>query len=163
ERFLTEAREYLDQAVYISDGCLGLSGAAELYLNRQARIVASTRITGNWGGELMRGVRAFKYRMPLGDALRPSLRDLVADVATAFDATADWNPLSYTLFRQLPHQGYGRYAVERSQVMMRSPFLARDVVKTLYQRPAIARSSVDTVLAVLERRPGLIGIPTDTG
>ena len=163
EPFLIDARGYLDQAVYISDGCLGLPGAAELYLNRQARIVAPTRITGNWGGELMRGVRAFKYRAPTGNFLRPSVRDLVADVSTAFDATVDRNQLSYTLFRQLPHQGYGRYAVERSQVVMRSPFLMKDVVKSLYQAPPIVRSSLDTVSAVLKRRPGLIDIPTDTG
>jgi asparagine synthase (glutamine-hydrolysing) len=163
EPFLEDAREHLDQAVYISDGCLGLPGAAELYLNRQARMVAPTRITGNWGGELMRGVRAFKYRQPTGDFLQPALRSLLSGVSSTFDATADWNPLSYTLFRQLPHQGYGRYAVERSQVMMRSPFLSRDVVKSLYQAPATARSSVDTVLAVLSRCPGLIEIPTDLG
>jgi asparagine synthase (glutamine-hydrolysing) len=163
EPFLIEAREYLDQAVNISDGCLGLPGASELYLNRQARLVAPTRITGNWGGELMRGVRAFKFRVPAGDFLRPSLRDLIADVGTTFDATAGWNPLSYTLFRQLPHQGYGRYAVERSQVVMRSPFLFKDVVRSLYQAPPLARSSVDTVLTILSRRPGLIDIPTDIG
>jgi asparagine synthase (glutamine-hydrolysing) len=163
EGFLADAREHLNQAIYISDGCLGLPGAAELYLNRQARFVAPSRITGNWGGELMRGVRAFKYRVPTGGFLRPSVCDLVADVGAAFNATSHWNPLSYTLFRQVPHQGYGRYAVERSQVVMRSPFLMKNVVQSLYQRPPIERSSLDTVSAVLTRRPGLIDIPTDTG
>jgi asparagine synthase (glutamine-hydrolysing) len=53
--------------------------------------------------------------------------------------------------------------VERSQVQLRSPFLANEVVKALYQAPDGARSSVEIVLKVLSRMPDLISVPTDTG
>lgn len=162
-RFLASVDEHLRDAVSASDGYLGLAGSAELYLNRLARQVAPARVTGNWGGELMRGVRAFKFRTPKGDFIHSSIRGLMGDVARTFAETDDWNPLSYTLFHQLPHQGFGRYAVERSQVQMRSPFLANNVVRALYQAPATTRSSIDVVSRVLMRRPALISIPTDTG
>jgi asparagine synthase (glutamine-hydrolysing) len=161
--FLGGIDEYFRRAVAASDGYLGLAGSAELYLNRLASRVAPARVTGNWGGELMRGVRAFKFRVPKGDFILPPLRDAMTEAAQTFAQPGEWNPLSYTLFHQMPHQGFGRYAVERSQVQMRSPFLANDVVKVLYQSTAATRSSIEVVLNVLSRRPGLISLPTDTG
>jgi asparagine synthase (glutamine-hydrolysing) len=161
--FLSGIREHFERAVYVSDGYLGLAGSAELYLNRLAKQVAPARVTGNWGGELMRGVRAFKFREPKGDFIRSLIRDLLPDVAETFARTSDCHPLTFTLFHQMPHQGFGRYAVERSQVQMRSPFLANDVVKALYQSSAATRSSMDVVLKVLAQQPGLINVPTDSG
>jgi asparagine synthase (glutamine-hydrolysing) len=161
--FLTGIHEHFQRASYVSDGYLGLAGSAELYLNRLARQVAPARVTGNWGGELMRGVRAFKFREPKGDFIRAPIRELLPEVAETFARTSDCHPLTYTLFHQMPHQGFGRYAVERSQLQMRSPFLANNVVKALYQSSAAMRSSIEVVLKVLARRPGLIAVPTDTG
>jgi asparagine synthase (glutamine-hydrolysing) len=161
--FLTDIDEHFRKAVYASDGYLGLTGSSELYLNALARQVAPARITGNWGGELMRGVRAFKSRMPKGDILQAPVRDNLAEVAAAFGEPAEWNSLSFTLFRQMPYQGFGRYAVERSQVTMRAPFLANNVVKALYQAPPATRASLELVQKVLARRPGLIAVPTDLG
>ena len=161
--FLDQIDDYFHRAVYASDGYIGLPGSAELYLNGLARRVAPVRVTGNWGGELMRGVRAFKLREPKGGFTGSAIRQLLPEVAQTFARTSDWPPLSYTLFQQMPHQAYGRYAVERSQVQMRSPFLANGVVKALYQAPASARSSIELVRMVLARCPALIAVPTDTG
>jgi len=163
KNFLTGIGADFERAVYTSDGYLGLAGSAELYLNRLAKQVAPARVTGNWGGELMRGVRAFKFRAPKGEFLRSPIRELLPEVAETFAKTIVGHPLSYTLFHQMPHQGFGRYAIERSQVRMRSPFLANSVVKALYQSSAATRASMAVVLKVLSRRPALIGVPTDTG
>lgn len=160
--FLSRAGETLDQSVYMSDGYLGLSGAAELYVNRAARLMAPARMTGNWGGELMRGVRAFKYVMPKGNFIAPDLSKQVTASAAAFSTTSS-NPLSAALFQQMPFQGYGRYAIERSQVLMRSPFLADEVVRWLYRAPAEVRASAAGAAAVIGHRPDLLTIPTDLG
>jgi len=161
--FLNQFGDCLRQAVYVSDGYIGFSGAAELYVNRLARAIAPARVTGNWGGELMRTVRAFKHRIPRGNFLEPPLQELVREAGQTFAQATNEHPLSFTLLQQLPHQGYGRYAVERSQVIVRSPFLANDVVEALYQAPASARGSVDAVLKILQSRPVLAAISTDTG
>lgn len=158
--FVRAVPQHLDDAVYISDGYLGLSGAAELYVNRQAREIAPARMTGNWGGELMRGVRAFKYIMPKGEFLSPGLTTTIRESAAAFSTTS-WHPLSAALFQQIPCQGYGRYAIERSQMVMRSPFLADDVVTWLYRAPATVRACAAP--AIIGRSPRLLAIPTDVG
>ncbi len=160
--FLSSTRQCLERSVYISDGYLGLSGAAEVYLNQKARAIAPARITGNWGGELMRGVRSFKYATPTGGFISTELAARIADSAVAFPAPSR-SPLSAALFQQMPFQGYGRYAIERSQVFMRSPFLADEVVKWLYRANPSARESSTCATSVIGRRPELLRIPTDAG
>ncbi len=160
--FLSRIRETFDESVYASDGYLGLSGAAELYVNRQARSLAPVRMTGNWGGELMRGVRAFKFNRPRGGFIRPDLDEQMAVSAREF-ARTDKHPISTALFDQIPYQGYGRYAIERSQLTVRSPFLADDVVTSLYRAPSSVRASDAAAAAVVGRRPALLAIPTDQG
>jgi asparagine synthase (glutamine-hydrolysing) len=160
--FLQNAGEHLEEAVYASDGYLGLSGAAELFCNRKGRAIAAGRMTGNWGGELMRGVRAFKYALPGGDFVSPELTAHVKESAATFTPSSS-NALSAALFQQVPYQGYGRYAIERSQVRVQSPFLDPEVIRWLYRAPAATRESPATAAAVIATRPDLLSIPTDGG
>jgi asparagine synthase (glutamine-hydrolysing) len=160
--FLAGIRGTLEHSVYVADGYIGLSGAAELYLNRQARAIAPIRMTGNWGGELMRGVRAFKATVPKGGFLDPGLENVTTASATAFSRISP-NPLTAALFQQMPLQGYGRYAVERSQLVTSTPFLADDAVEWLYRAPAAVRESIESAATVIGRRPDLLSIPTDVG
>jgi asparagine synthase (glutamine-hydrolysing) len=164
-RFLSNLEKTLDRSVFISDGYIGLSGAAELYLNEQARAIAPVRVTGNWGGELLRGVRAFKFVAPRAGLLQPEVSQQIGDAAREFAATdaSISNPLSYTLFRQLPVQGYGRNAIERSQLLMRAPFLNDDVVQALYRAPGEVRRSHAASLAVIGQRRELLEPATDLG
>jgi asparagine synthase (glutamine-hydrolysing) len=160
--FLNTFSTHIESAVYISDAYLGLSAAAELYVNRAARSIAPARMTGNWGGELMRGVRAFKWVEPKGGFLST---ELVNDMHACRDelARAPQHSISAALFQQAPMQGYGRNAIERSQLVMRHPFLADDVVRWLYRSPAKRREADDTAFAVIGRRRELLDIPTDRG
>jgi asparagine synthase (glutamine-hydrolysing) len=163
QEFVTAVREYLEKAVFISDGYLGLSGAAELYLNRLARAVAATRITGNYGGELLRGFRAFQSVVPRGDFLLPEMGRRIADAVQTFRAIREIKPLTFTLFHQSP-SGYGRYAIERSQVTVRSPFLDDQISRCLHRKPDCVVGACDTSKFVIgRRRPDLLSIATDRG
>jgi asparagine synthase (glutamine-hydrolysing) len=163
QEFVAGVREFIEKAVLISDGYLGLSGAAELYLNRLARGVAPTRITGNYGGELLRGFRAFKSSIPRGDFLRPEGAESVENAMREFFQIGRIRPISFTLFYQAP-AGYGRYAIERSQVTVRSPFLDNHVTEWLYRNPGrFAGGQEASVRLIGSRRPDLLLIPTDRG
>jgi asparagine synthase (glutamine-hydrolysing) len=162
QNFIDRFDETLEQSVYISDGYIGFSGAAELYVNRHARSIAPARMTGNWGSELLRGARAFKYHPPKGNFLLPELQQRIRESARVF-SDVNANPLSAALLQQMPLQGYGRYAIERSQVVTRTPFLAPEVVDCLYRAPAAVRESRGLAAAVIGRRPELLTIPTDLG
>jgi asparagine synthase (glutamine-hydrolysing) len=160
DAFLASLGEHFDKAVMIADGGLGLSGAAELYVNTMARHVAPVRVTGNYGGELLRGIRAFKSTMPRGEFLSAMMADRVRAAIHAFSKAADVHPLSFTLFLQAP-AGFSRYALERSQVAVRSPFLDEEFVQLLYRRPVDGHDPSTHLIA--RRRPDLLRIPTDRG
>jgi asparagine synthase (glutamine-hydrolysing) len=160
--FLARFPETFEEAIYISDGYLGLSAAAELHVNRLARAIAPGRMTGNWGGELMRGVRAFKASTPKGGFITPELETCLRACAEALDSSSS-HPMSAALFQQMPFQGYGRNAIERSQLVMRHPFLADEVVEWLYRAPAAIRQSMAAASTVIGHRPELLSIPTDRG
>ena len=160
EAFLANLGEHFDKAVMIADGGLGLSGAAELYVNTLARQVAPVRVTGNYGGELLRGIRAFKSTMPRGDFLSAAAAERVRTAIHAFSKAAEVEPLSFTLFLQAP-AGFSRYALERSQVTVRSPFLDDEFVQLLYRRPVDGGDPSTHLIA--RRRPDLLAIPTDRG
>ena len=161
--FLRNFFHSLSRAVFISDGYLGFSGAAELYLNDLARKVAPYRLTGNYGGELLRGVRAFKSANPKGGFLKAELQVRVQEAIKEFDRLGGMKPESFTLFKQVP-AGYGRYAIERSQVTMLSPFLDEEVIPLIYQRPQRFTGGEDPSVRVIGLcNPALTEIPTDRG
>jgi asparagine synthase (glutamine-hydrolysing) len=163
DKFLGAPGEYLEKAVFVSDGLLGLSGAAELYLNGLAKTVAPIRITGNYGGELLRGNRAFKCVEPKGAFLSTDVAKHMDGVRESFSVISRVRPLSFTLFWQAP-SGYGRYAIERSQVTVRSPFLGESFVRLLYQNPFSFDDHGEVSAALIaRRRADLLRIPTDRG
>ena len=51
---------YAERTVYLTDGCVEVSHSPDLYVNELAREIAPVRMTGNYGGEVLRRVRAFK-------------------------------------------------------------------------------------------------------
>ena len=62
--FLSQFSHYAERAVYLTDGCVDVGRAPDLYLNEKAREIAPVRMTGNYGGEILRGVCAFKAAEP---------------------------------------------------------------------------------------------------
>ena len=62
--FLSRFPHYAERAVYLTDGCIDVGRSFDLFLNERARRIAPVRMTGNYGGEVLRGVRAFKPEEP---------------------------------------------------------------------------------------------------
>jgi len=71
KEFLARFPHYAERAVYLTDGCVDMSRAPDLYLNERAREIAPVRMTGNYGGEVLRRVRTFKPVEPLPGLFRP--------------------------------------------------------------------------------------------
>ena len=55
--FFAQFPDLAAEAVRRTDGAMDVTGAAGLYLNRLARDIAPVRMTGNYGGEVLRRVR----------------------------------------------------------------------------------------------------------
>jgi asparagine synthase (glutamine-hydrolysing) len=162
--FFDEFSALAERTVYISDGAMDVSGAAELYVNRLARGIAPVRLTGNYGGEVLRGLVAFKPRSVCAGLLEPAFAGVVRAAGDTYHALAQGHRTSFIAFRQVPWHHYNRLAVEQSQLTLRSPYLDNDLVALAYQAPADLSLSKDPSLRlVADGNPALARLETDRG
>ncbi|HEU5397343.1 MAG TPA: asparagine synthase-related protein [Verrucomicrobiae bacterium] len=159
ENFATHA----DETVYVTDGCSGISGAHEIYFNRQARRLAPTRLTGNYGSEVFRGVSTFKP-IPVAPALfSRELRPRI-DSATERLARKKGDPMTFAIFKEVAWNLFGTLAAGRSQVQFRTPYLDNELVALAYQSPPhLRKSSLPAARLVKDNCKTLSAIPTDRG
>ena len=164
KEFLSRFSHYAERTVFLTDGCSDVSQAPDLYANEYARGIAPVRMTGNYGGEVLRGVRLFK-----ADAGAPVCydSDFLPNVGSARATYAELvkaRPLSFFLFRQVPWHHYGRLALEQSQLSLRSPYLDNDFVRTAFQAPGSAGIGDAVCLRLIaEGNAELQRIRTDMG
>jgi asparagine synthase (glutamine-hydrolysing) len=164
EEFLSRFSHYAERAVYLTDACASVNRSADLYVNQRARAIAPVRMTGNYGGEVMRRVVAFKAEMPAAGLFRPELVAEIAAAAETYSRLRQTNPLSFAVFRQAPWHHYGLLALEQTQVALRSPYLDNEFVRTVFQAPEAAVTGNDISLRLIaDGDPGLRQIPTDRG
>jgi asparagine synthase (glutamine-hydrolysing) len=138
-----------ERTVYYTDGCADVGCSAVLYANEHARAIAPVRMTGNYGGEVLRRVRAFKPAEPLPGLFSPSLQSHVATARQTYTGLLQSHPLSFALFKQAPWHHYGLYALEQTQLSARSPFLDNDFVKLVFRAPDSACSTNDVCLQLI--------------
>lgn len=162
--FLAEFPFLAGKTVYITDGALDVSGATELYVNRIAREIAPVRLTGNYGGEVMRGIINFRYNPHAEELLHDDWKVHARNASETYHDIRKGNPITFAVFRQAPWFNTGRLSLEQSQLTLRSPFLDNDFVSAMYQAPAEALSSKETSLSLIaDGNPQLRKIMTDRG
>jgi asparagine synthase (glutamine-hydrolysing) len=161
DAFLQQFPDYAARAIRLSDGSVDARHAANLYLNERAREIAPVRVTGLFGGEFLRGVRAFKPRVgPPG--LFPDLAASLGDARATYARISQGRALSFAMFRQAPWHHGSSLSLERSQVTMRSPFLDPAFARALFRVPDPVLESGDlTRRLIAEGNPSLAAIPTD--
>jgi len=162
--FLSQFSRYAERAVYLTDGCVDVGRAPDLYLNERAREIAPVRMTGNYGGEILRGVRAFKPVEPVAGLFCPDFLSYVHQTAETYAGVVRSHPVSVAAFKQGPWNLYGVLALEQTQLAMRSPYLDNDFVRTVFRSPALALASNEVSLRLIaDGNRALLRIPTDRG
>jgi asparagine synthase (glutamine-hydrolysing) len=143
EEFLSRFPDYAERTVYLTDGCVAVNHSPDLYVNERAAEIAPVRMTGNYGGEVLRRVRAFKPVQPLSDLFCPEFLSEIADAKKTYDGLLLGHPLSFAVFRQVPWNHYGLLALEQTQLSLRSPYLDNDFVRTVFRAPNSASVNSD--------------------
>jgi asparagine synthase (glutamine-hydrolysing) len=163
-QFLSRFAEYAEKTVYLTDGYHDACGSYELYLNRLAREIAPIRLTGDFGGEVLRGVSHFKAAPFFLGPLCPELQSLIQQGSATLAEIKRRHPLSFAVFNEAPWSMYGCFAIEQSQVTLRSPYLDNDLVGLMYCAPAnVIWSNEMTLRFIRECNPSLLRIRTDRG
>jgi asparagine synthase (glutamine-hydrolysing) len=164
KEFLAQFPHYAARAVYLTDGCVEVNRAPDLYLNELARQIAPVRMSGNYGGEVLRRVRTFKPVNPLPGLFQHEVLSSINQAKQTYIRSLNGNPTSFTVFKQSPWNHYGILALEQTQLSLRSPFLDNDIVRTVFRAPDSAlMSNDDSLRLIADGRKELLQIPTDRG
>ena len=164
QEFLARFPHYAERAVRLADGCVDVSRSPDLYLNEKAREIAPVRVTGDFGGEVLRGVCTFKS----GES-QPGLfsREVLASVQQAEETFADLrdiHPVSFAVFKQAPWDYRGVVSLEQTQVSIRTPFFDANLLSVLYRAPASALSENKASLCLIsDGNKDLLRFATDRG
>jgi len=170
QEFLSHFPRYAERSVYLSDACASVKHSPDLYANQCAARIAPVRMTGNYGGEILRRLVAFKPVEPAEGLFRPEFLDYVHSAQGTYTQLLAEPAPSFIAFRQVPWYHYGLLALEQTQLSVRSPFLDNEVVKTAFRAPDAARAKSDIfedaddcVRLIAEGNPALGRIRTDRG
>jgi asparagine synthase (glutamine-hydrolysing) len=164
DEFQARFDHYAERTVYLSDGCTDVSRSSDLYINEMARQIGPVRMTGNYGGEVLRRVRAFKPVDPPAGLFSPELSTYFHQAKNTYRGLLQGHPLSFAVFRQAPWHHYGLLALEQTQLSLRSPYLDNEFVRTVFRAPQSSLTSNDISLRLIkDGNPALSEIRTDRG
>ena len=153
-----------DDTVWLTDGSLDLCGTHEIYFSRLAGELASVRLTGNYGSEVLRSVSTFKFGSPSDSLFDRQLVSYANDESQAFAEVRAEHPVTFAAFKEVPWNLNGRFAAAQSQLVLRSPYMDNQVVSLMYQAPPNTRETNETSLRLIaDLNPNLARIGTDMG
>jgi asparagine synthase (glutamine-hydrolysing) len=164
EEFLSRFPHYAERTVHLTEGGVDVGRAPDLYINERAREIAPVRMTGNYGGEILRSVRAFKPVEPLPGLFRPELVSHVREAESTYASLRREHPVSFAAFKQGPWHHAGVLGLEETQLSLRSPYLDNDLVRAAFRAPESMRASNDLSLRLIaDGHAALRSIRTDRG
>jgi asparagine synthase (glutamine-hydrolysing) len=162
--FLKQFEALAEATVYLTDGAMDVSGTPDLYANRIAREISPVRMTGNYGSEILRRLVAFK---PMG--LNPApfdaqVRDAMRAAGERYRAEVGSDSLAFVAFKQVPWHHHSRFALERAQLTLRSPYLDNELVALAFRAPPGPAVQTPMALRVIADGNAALGaVGTDRG
>ncbi len=162
--FLEGFPHYAEQTVFLTDGCVEVKHAPDLYVSERAACIAPVRVTGNYGGEVLRQVRAFRPAAPSQGLFASTLDGAVRNAREIYSGLLAEHPLSFAVFYQAPWRQQGLLALEQTQQKIRSPFLDNKIVQAAYRAPKSSLNDDGTSLRLIaDANTKLRSIRTDRG
>ncbi len=160
--FLGDFEKYADKTIYITDGYLGVEGSSEVYVNHLARDIAPIRLTGNFGGEVLRCIRHLGISPQNKNLFSPDFDRYFQTAKTKLGTQQSNTHLSFILFKDSPWHNNNRLVSEQSQLTLRTPYMDNDLVKLLYRAPMVGNKATSLRL-VSDGNKSLASILTDRG
>jgi asparagine synthase (glutamine-hydrolysing) len=162
--FLSNFGDNAWKAVYITDGCLDICGAHEIYLNKLAREIAPIRMTGNYGSEVLRHFSQFKADIPCQNLFHADFKKYIRLAEETLNKRGYDNRISQVVFKEIPRLLWGKLFLAQSQLTLRTPYMDNDLVALMYRAPEESFEGRNaSYLLIKEGNPGLLNIATDRG
>jgi asparagine synthase (glutamine-hydrolysing) len=162
--FFSEFPFYAKKTISATDGTADICGCHEVYLNGFAREIAPVRMTGNYGGEVLRGVSTFKVNHLNKDFFHDDFNRLMRVSEAVLDNTATNSKVSFAVLKEIPWRHFGILQAAQSQVTVRTPYMDNELIALAYQAPPSELSGNELSLHILrECAPDFSRIMTDQG
>ncbi|HSL03447.1 MAG TPA: asparagine synthase-related protein, partial [Nitrospiraceae bacterium] len=164
KEFLSQFGHYAERSVYLTDGCVHVTHSPDLYVNQIAAQIAPVRMTGNYGGEVLRSTRAFKPVEPSPGLFADELQPHFLAAKQTYSSISDVHPVTFAAFRQAPWHHVGLLSLEQTQLTLRTPFLDNQILRAAYRAPISSLQGAGPCLGLIgDGNPSLLQIPTDRG
>jgi len=164
DEFLSRFPFYAERSTYITEGSVDLSRSPDLFVNENAREIAPVRIAGTYGSEILRQLAMFKPVDSMPGLFQPELLNYAERARCTYAAVRREHPVTFAAFLQSPWYHHGVLALEETHLTVRSPYLDRDFVRTVYRAPKPTAMNDDVRLRLIwDGNPTLGRIPTDRG
>jgi asparagine synthase (glutamine-hydrolysing) len=162
--FLSNFPQYAKRTLYLTDGCVDVSRSPDLYCNEVARQIAPVRMVGTFGSEIIRGAIMFKAVTPSsGNIYRKEVLSHIADAKEAYRRQMGGNRTSAVAFRQTAAHQFGIQRLEQSQLIVRTPYLDNEVVRTVFRAPRDEKGEDVRLRLIRDGSPELARLRTDRG
>lgn len=155
--------DYAQRTLFMSDGCVDISRAADLYNNQMARQIAPVRMVGTFGSEIIRGAVMFKAVMPSTDIFSSDVMTQVSRAGETYRALRRGHPRSVVAFRQTAAYHFGIVMMEQTQLTIRAPYLDNAVVRTVFRAPRVESGEDVRLRLIRDGSSALANLRTDRG
>jgi asparagine synthase (glutamine-hydrolysing) len=163
QEFLSNFPQYAERTVFLSDGCVEVEYSPDLFAHQRAAEIAPVRMTGNYGSEVLRGVRGLKAAKPIAGLFVPEVMRQVELADETCSRVSQSHPVSFAVFRQAPWYHCGLLGLQETQLSVRSPYLDNDLVRTVFRAPRNLADSEVSLRLIREGDSALSQIRTDRG
>jgi asparagine synthase (glutamine-hydrolysing) len=160
---LSRFPHYAERTIYLTDGCVDVSRAPDLYCNEVARQVAPVRMVGTFGSEIICGAIMFKAVMPSSGIYCDETLAEVAKASETYRNQVSGDRTSVVAFRQTGSHHFGIQKLEQSQLTVRTPYLDNKVVSTVFRAPRAEHGEDVRLRLIREGSPELGRLRTDRG
>jgi asparagine synthase (glutamine-hydrolysing) len=147
--FLSQFARYAERSIYITDGCVDMTRVPDLYVSERARKIAPCKVVGTFGSEALQHMAMFKPVPPDQELFHPDLIGLISQGEQTYYGYRRQNPVSFAVFAQFPWYHYGVFALEQSQLTVRSPYLDNEFVQAVYRAPKLTPQDTDVRLRLI--------------
>jgi asparagine synthase (glutamine-hydrolysing) len=162
--FLSRFAHYAERCVHLTDGSIDTTRSADLFVSEKARQIAPVKVVGTYGSEILTAIPTFEPSHPRSGLLSRDLLQYVQQAKTTYDDVRRGHPVTFAAFLQSPWRHYGMWALEQTQLTVRSPFLDNEFVRTVYRAPMLSGHGRDVRLRLVrEGNPTLARFRTDRG
>lgn len=162
--FLANFASLAEKDVFVSDGAMDVSGSIDVYAQSLARSVAPVRLSGVYGGEILRRLVAFKPQRLCPQLFAGDMVGLSETAAETYRSELVGHRLSFIAFKQTPWYMSAKFSIEHSQITFRTPYFDNELVRLAYRVPPESTGSNAPALRLIaEGNPALQTLETDRG